>query len=88
MGYNICNEIKRVIEENLDDELYVPTSEIDINENLFLVGVDSLNVIKIVLGLEDVYGIEFDDSELTIENLQSIASIEKIVINKLKVGRN
>lgn len=88
MGYNICNEIKRVIEENLDDELYVPTSEIDINENLFLVGVDSLNVIKIVLGLEDVYGIEFDDSELTIDNLQSIASIEKIVINKLKVGRN
>lgn len=49
------------------------------DEDLFLAGLDSLGVLKIISLIENEYNIEIDDNELEIDNLKTINSILNMV---------
>jgi len=51
------------------------TNEIDDNENILILGMDSISILKVVTELEDEYNIEFDDEDLNYDNLKSINSM-------------
>ena len=83
MIQDICIEIRHIIETTVNDELFISIQELDNNDDLFLVGVDSLNVISIILRLEEFYEIEFEDNELSMENLKTIESIALMIEKKV-----
>lgn len=50
--------------------------DLDVNENLLAAGiVDSLGVLRLVSFVEEKFGIEVADEDVTLENFQSIQSM-------------
>ncbi len=59
--------------------LQKPIEEISLDDNLLILGMDSIASLKVVVELENEYDIEFDDEILTYDNLKSISSIVNCV---------
>jgi len=57
----------------------------DPNEDLLEQGIiDSLGIMKLVLFLEESYGIQVDDQDITPENFQCLSSMVKYVEQQLQ----
>ena len=56
------------------------------NEDLTKYGLDSMNVIQIVVELESRYDIEFPDEYLSIDSLITISDINNTLIEVKKYG--
>jgi acyl carrier protein len=52
---------------------------IDNDESLLGIGVDSLNMIELVVGIENEFDFELLDEDLIIENFETINSIIKML---------
>lgn len=76
---NTIKKIRQIIERELGDYIQVPISEIDIHDDLFALGLDSLNIVRLILNVEDEFNTEFDDSHITNENFMSLSSISKLI---------
>jgi len=70
----ICNEL----------EIESVLAKFDEDDNLLELGLDSLNVIKLVVAFETKYNIEFPDEYLSVNNMSSLASIHKTIIKVLE----
>lgn len=75
-------KIRKIINENLGEDLYKNIDEISKSENLFNIGLDSLNIVKLIMAVEEAYGITFEDEEIASINWKNIESIENLVENK------
>jgi acyl carrier protein len=53
------------------------------NESLRVIGMDSLNCVDIVVGIEQEFGIVFNDEELLMENLNTVDKLVSIVTTKV-----
>lgn len=84
LNNNTINSLRDIIKKNLDEELFIPISEIKDDDDLFVIGIDSLNIIKIIIAIEVEFGIEFDDLDLKPENIGSLKSLENYILNKTK----
>jgi acyl carrier protein len=65
--------------------LTVIEGEFNDNKTLASAGIDSLQMVELVIGLEDEFNIRFDDSELDPSKLTTISDIYKL-IQKYEVG--
>lgn len=54
------------------------------DEDLFYVGINSISIICIIVELETIYNIVFNDSELLFVNFLTVNNICKLVFSKLK----
>lgn len=75
-------EIREIINKSVGKYLSKPINEIENNENLFTLGVDSMNFIKIIVQIEDGMEIEFQDYEIEKRNWMTINNIYKLVERK------
>ena len=71
-------ETVRSIVSNLVN-LQKPIEEISLDDNLLILGMDSIASLKVVVELKNEYDIEFDNEILTYDNLKSISSIVNCV---------
>ncbi|WP_182301959.1 phosphopantetheine-binding protein [Cohnella cholangitidis] len=55
------------------------------DQNLFDIGLDSLNAIQLIVRLEEEFDIIIDDDELIFDNFDSIEKIMEIMKNKQAV---
>ncbi|WP_461216660.1 phosphopantetheine-binding protein [Lactococcus cremoris] len=76
-------EILKPIKEIIAKVSPLSASEIKDDDKLSSIGVDSLSIVEIIVGLEEKFNIEFDDSELNSEQLSSIPEILKLVNESL-----
>ena len=76
---NYLETIKNVLENKLGDELFVSVDKIGKNDNLFNLGLDSLNVIKLIIGIEEELNIKFQDKDIDSKNWKSIENINKLI---------
>ena len=63
---DIRAEIKRMLLELLNKE------DLDEKQELLSVGLDSLNVIKLIVMLEETFSIRFEDEDLQLKYFHSI----------------
>jgi len=78
--------IEDTIKELLVERLFLKRSPEEISDDTLLMeelGVDSVSVFEIVVGLEEVYGISFEDDAFEIETFRTPASIAEHVRGKL-----
>ena len=74
---DIRAEIKRMLLELLNKE--------DLDEKQLLsVGLDSLNVIKLIVMLEETFSIRFEDEDLQLKYFHSIDTLSNFVTSKLQ----
>jgi len=77
----IEEEIKHIIVDRLF--LKISPEEIGDEDPLMQkLGVDSVQVLEIVEGLEETYGINFEDEEFDIETFRSVRTIADFVRQK------
>lgn len=81
---NIKDELLVIIENEIGDDLNMLVYDIPLDDDLFQYGIDSLNIMKVILGIEEKYDIVFDDEELNIENFITINAICHTVEGKLR----
>lgn len=75
-------EILKIVENKLNNKIKVKT-----NDLLLDVGIDSVNIIEMVIEIETKFDFEFEESMLSYNTLRSIDSISKYVykrINKIQ----
>ena len=72
-------KIKNVLENKLGDELLVSVDKIEKNDNLFNLGLDSLNVIKLIIGVEEELNVKFYVKDIDSENWKSVENINKLI---------
>lgn len=66
------NEIKKLVNNGTDANITEETSLVEL-------GIDSLMTVELVLGLEDAFNIQFNDSDLEMENLRNVRDIVNLV---------
>jgi len=79
--------IEQQIKEIIVERLFLKIQPEDIKDDDALMeklGVDSVSVFEIVVGLEEVFGISFEDDEFQIEKFQDVASIAANVREKTR----
>ena len=75
---DIRAEIKRMLLELLNKE------DLDEKQELLSVGLDSLNVIKLIVMLEETFSIRFEDEHLQLKYFHSIDTLSNFVTSKLQ----
>ncbi len=79
----IEKNIRNIINEKLSNDIYKDSKEIIKTENLFNIGLDSLNIVHFIMAIEDKYQIIFEDNEIGFENWKTIESIENLIKSKI-----
>ncbi|MFA6755649.1 MAG: acyl carrier protein [Bacilli bacterium] len=69
-------EIETLIKEKLK------VNEIDRDATITTYGLDSLDVVEFLLGLEEKYGVTFDDKEIS--SLKTVGQLIDVIENKIK----
>ena len=70
-------------------ELMFEDSSTSLSDDTALIGgvLDSLGLMQLVAFLEEEFGVEIDDADITVDHFRSIVDIEKLVEQKkAKVG--
>lgn len=83
---NMETEIKTVIVNFIRENFLFEDNGIALDENGSLLEsgvIDSTGILEIVQFLEETYGIQVEDEEITPENLDSIANISHFVFQKM-----
>lgn len=79
--------IEQTIKEIMVERLFLKMQADEISDDALLMeelGVDSVSVFEIVVGLEEVYGITFEDDEFQIETFRTPKSIADYVRKKME----
>lgn len=76
------NEIKELLIENVFVDSNI--SELDPDDDLVEIGLDSLNCIQLIVLLEEKYDIEFCDNDLSVESVRSISQIINYILSHKK----
>ncbi len=73
-----------VLKEYIREELMnCSSNELDEAENLLAAGIiDSLGILRLVSFVEEKFGIEVPDEDVTIDNFQSVKSMSDYVANQ------
>lgn len=71
-------EILKIVENKLNNKTKVKT-----NDLLLDVGIDSVNIIELVIEIETKFDFEFEESMLSYNTLRSIDSISKYVYKRI-----
>lgn len=81
--------IEQNIKEMLVERLFLKVQPEEIADDARLMqtfGVDSVSVFEIVVGLEEVYGLSFEDEEFDIQIFKSVQSIAAYVRAKQRAS--
>jgi|GEM_PF-1707848 len=66
----------------------VEFQQLEANEDLRNYSFTSLNAIELIVEIEDILGVQFDNEDLLVEKLSTIEKIEEIYSKYLRKGRN
>lgn len=75
----ILEKIKGIMEEELGKDRNEVTLESDIIKDL---GLDSLDIVTLIMAVEDEYGFTADDDEIV--NLKTVGDVVKYIENATK----
>lgn len=75
---DIKSEIVKIVENKLNNKIKVKT-----NDLLLDIGIDSVNVIELVIEIETKFDFEFEESMLSYNTLRSIDSISEYVYKRI-----
>lgn len=75
----ILEKIKDIMEEELGKDKNEVTLESDIIKDL---GLDSLDIVTLIMAVEDEYGFTADDDEIV--NLKTVGDVVKYIENATK----
>lgn len=67
---NIEDRIRNILNKNI--KLQCPVEQIGLEDDLFAVGIDSLNSIDLIVAFEEEFGFQFNDEDLIADNFRTL----------------
>ena len=80
MADALASQLKELIVERLF--LDMAPEDIDDNTELSEYGVDSFLLLELIVALEEVFNVKFEQSDITADVLKSVASLAELVKSK------
>ena len=80
MADALASQLKELIVERLF--LDIAPEDIDDNTQHSEYGVDSFLLLELIVALEEVFNVKFDQSDITADVLKSVASLAELVKSK------
>lgn len=82
------DEVTEKVKAIVIEALHAQKMANEITDETFLgtLGLDSLNIVDILLGLETEFGVAFDEEELDFEALETLGSLVGFVVDAQKAG--
>ncbi|GFI55739.1 acyl carrier protein [Clostridiales bacterium] len=77
---DVFEQVKKIIAENLE----IDGQDIQLDHMLSVYIKDSINFIKVVVGIETVFDVEFTDKDLETDNFTNVESLVLHVLTKLE----
>ena len=75
--HEILEKIKEVVADKLDAD---PGDIVDTSRFMEDLGADSLDVVELIMGLEDEFGVEISDEEA--EGIRTVGDAVKFIVDK------
>jgi acyl carrier protein len=87
MSETLVNQLKTIMAEELDVNLKV--EDIDENASLFEdgMGLDSIAIVELISLVEEHFGFQFSDTELTPESFSNLSMLADFISGKLSSQR-
>ena len=76
---SVQQKVQALILEILPD---VNVEELSEDDDIFSMGLDSINAMTLVTNLQETFGLQFDSQEINFENFQNIKSIAEFIETK------
>jgi len=64
-------------------ELFNVQSKLGQNDNLISIGLDSIRFVNLIVALEEMYDVSFEDDEFLVENFSTVQQIIDRIQSKL-----
>jgi acyl carrier protein len=76
--------MEQTLKELLIERLFLTLTadEIDTDTPLADYGVDSFLLLEMIVGIEETFGVRFEQADITAETLKSIASLAELIRTK------
>ncbi len=73
--------------QNIVSELlpHVDSQQITNDQDIFYLGLNSINAMTLIFNLQEVFGITFNDTEISFDNFRTIDDIVTLVSHKTQV---
>ena len=78
----ILKYLIELFEEYADSD--IPEKKVTIASPIKEMEMDSVDLIKIILSIEEEFDIEFNDEELLLESIRSIEDMADFIVEKIK----
>ena len=81
----MSDELDRQLKELIVERLFldIEPESIESDSPLSDYGVDSFLLLELIVAIEEVYGVKFEQSDITAEVLESVSSLRALVESKL-----
>jgi acyl carrier protein len=73
--------VRTILEQN------AMTAEVDAESRLVDIGLTSMDMVNLMLGVEAEFDFTIPQSEITPENFQSIRALEQMIVNQLQAEK-
>ena len=80
MRDDIIKRVKEIVSEVLENSDDI--ANLKPEDSLLDYGITSINYIRIIVEIEQEYGIEFDDDDLSIETLKTLNDLVDYIIDR------
>jgi len=74
-------KIREIMAQNV--ELTIPIENVDSDELITNIGINSISFIKLVVSIESEFGFEFDDEYLDYKRISTLRSMAKYVEDRI-----
>jgi acyl carrier protein len=84
IGTDVQNRILALVKTILEQNAM--TAEIGLDTRLVDVGLTSMDMVNLMLGVEAEFDFTIPQSEITPENFQSVETLERMIVNQLQAA--
>lgn len=85
MDDELLNKISMIINSSVENALILPEN---LNENLCVLGMDSIDFIHVIVALEEEFDIEIPDEKLLITEMDTTAKIANVILDAIKSAKD
>ncbi len=78
----IKQKVKAVVLEMLPG---VSSEELSDDRDIFSLGLDSINAMNLIFGLQDAFEVQFATSEISFDNFRTVSGIVKLIQRKQQI---
>jgi acyl carrier protein len=72
-----------LLNDTIGKQLTKPIHEIDKDENLFQMGLNSIGFISLIIEIEKCFGIHIEQDDLDLENFNTVNKIKNVIDKKV-----